>query len=126
MTIPVSPQLVDRLAAQRHGAPVVWVHDGERDHPTIALINRAVEPQLTAYLQAGERRVMILCAVGGHAVDFSDCKEAFVNVNTPEELAQWQRDHDTATRHCRMERHGKNNTAEKLIPALCEHGIRRG
>lgn len=51
--------LVDRLAAQRHGAPVVWVHDGERDHPTIALINRAVEPQLTAYLQAGERRVMI-------------------------------------------------------------------
>ncbi|EBH8182151.1 molybdenum cofactor guanylyltransferase MobA, partial [Salmonella enterica subsp. enterica serovar Typhimurium str. UK-1] len=29
--------------------------------------------------------------VGGHAVDFSDCKEAFVNVNTPEELAQWQK-----------------------------------
>ncbi|EBP6733524.1 molybdenum cofactor guanylyltransferase MobA, partial [Salmonella enterica subsp. enterica serovar Enteritidis] len=25
------------------------------------------------------------------AVDFSDCKEAFVNVNTPEELAQWQK-----------------------------------
>lgn len=23
-----------------------------------------------------------------------------------------------------MERHGKNNTAEKLIPALCAHGIR--
>ncbi|ECV8886205.1 molybdenum cofactor guanylyltransferase MobA, partial [Salmonella enterica subsp. enterica serovar Enteritidis] len=22
---------------------------------------------------------------------FSDCKEAFVNVNTPEELAQWQK-----------------------------------
>lgn len=84
--------LVDRLAAQRHGAPVVWVHDGERDHPTIALINRAVEPQLTAYLQAGERRVMIFMRqVGGHAVDFSDCKEAFVNVNTPEELAQWQK-----------------------------------
>ncbi|EIC0292165.1 molybdenum cofactor guanylyltransferase MobA, partial [Salmonella enterica subsp. enterica serovar Enteritidis] len=62
--------LVDRLAAQRHGAPVVWVHDGERDHPTIALINRAVEPQLTAYLQAGERRVMIFMRqVGGHAVD---------------------------------------------------------
>lgn len=84
--------LVDRLATQRHGAPVVWVHDGERDHPTIALINRAVEPQLTAYLQAGERRVMIFMRqVGGHAVDFSDCKEAFVNVNTPEELAQWQK-----------------------------------
>ncbi|EAW1720234.1 molybdenum cofactor guanylyltransferase MobA [Salmonella enterica subsp. indica] len=84
--------LVGRLAAQRHGAPVVWVHDGERDHPTIALINRSVQPQLTAYLQAGERRVMIFMRhVGGHAVDFSDCKEAFVNVNTPEELAKWQK-----------------------------------
>ncbi|HAE3356948.1 TPA: molybdenum cofactor guanylyltransferase MobA [Salmonella enterica subsp. enterica serovar Brandenburg] len=88
----VPHNLVDRLAAQRHGAPVVWVHDGERDHPTIALINRAVEPQLTDYLQAGERRVMIFMRqVGGHAVDFSDCKEAFVNVNTPEELAKWQK-----------------------------------
>lgn len=27
---------------------------------------------------------------GGHAVDFSDHKDAFVNVNTPEELARWQ------------------------------------
>ncbi|EDV3152444.1 molybdenum cofactor guanylyltransferase MobA, partial [Salmonella enterica subsp. enterica] len=62
------------------------------DHPTIALINRAVEPQLTAYLQAGKRRVMIFMRqVGGHAVDFSDCKEALVNVNTPEELAKWQK-----------------------------------
>ncbi|EDX7838916.1 molybdenum cofactor guanylyltransferase MobA [Salmonella enterica] len=84
--------IVDRLAAQRHSAPVVWVRDGERDHPTIALINRSVQPQLTAYLQAGERRVMIFMRqAGGHAVDFSDCKEAFVNVNTPEELAKWQK-----------------------------------
>ena len=27
---------------------------------------------------------------GGHAGDFSDRKEAFINVNTPEELARWQ------------------------------------
>ncbi len=36
--------LVDRLAAHRHGAPWFGFMMEERDHPTIALINRAVEP----------------------------------------------------------------------------------
>ncbi|HCB3588777.1 molybdenum cofactor guanylyltransferase MobA [Citrobacter koseri] len=83
--------LVARLKAQRNNAPVVWVHDGERDHPTIALVNRSVAPFLQEYLRAGERRVMVFMRqAGGHAVDFSDFKQAFVNVNTPEELARWQ------------------------------------
>lgn len=83
--------LAARLTHQRKDAPVVWVHDGERDHPTIALVNRAIEPLLLEYLQAGERRVMAFMRLaGGHAVDFSDRKEAFINVNTPEELARWQ------------------------------------
>ncbi|MCP6071423.1 molybdenum cofactor guanylyltransferase MobA, partial [Klebsiella pneumoniae] len=52
---------------------------------------RAIEPLLLEYLQAGERRVMAFMRLaGGHAVDFSDHKDAFVNVNTPEELARWQ------------------------------------
>lgn len=83
--------LVARLKAQRSDAAVVWVHDGERDHPTIALVNRSVQPLLQDYLQSGERRVMVFMRLaGGHAVDFSDQKDAFVNVNTPEELARWQ------------------------------------
>ncbi|MBJ9173924.1 molybdenum cofactor guanylyltransferase MobA [Citrobacter koseri] len=83
--------LVARLKAQRNSAPVVWVHDGERDHPTIALVNRSVAPFLQEYLRSGERRVMVFMRqAGGHAVDFSDFKQAFVNVNTPEELARWQ------------------------------------
>ncbi|HAU5609599.1 molybdenum cofactor guanylyltransferase MobA [Citrobacter koseri] len=83
--------LVARLKAQRNNAPVVWVHDGERDHPTIALVNRSVVPFLQEYLRSGERRVMVFMRqAGGHAVDFSDFKQAFVNVNTPEELARWQ------------------------------------
>ncbi len=86
-----SPDLAARLNHQRKDAPVVWVHDGERDHPTIALVNRAIEPLLLEYLQAGERRVMAFMRLaGGHAVDFSDNKDAFINVNTPEELARWQ------------------------------------
>ena len=87
----IPPDLAARLNHQRKDAPVVWVHDGERDHPTIALVNRAIEPLLLEYLQAGERRVMAFMRLaGGHAVDFSDHKDAFVNVNTPEELARWQ------------------------------------
>ncbi len=44
--------LAARLTHQRKDAPVVWVHDGERDHPTIALVNRAIEPLLLEYLQS--------------------------------------------------------------------------
>ena len=89
---PFIPQtLAARLRARCNQAPVVWVHDGERDHPTIALVHRSVQPFLQRYLQSGERRVMVFMRqAGGHAVDFSDCKEAFVNVNTLEELEKWQ------------------------------------
>lgn len=87
----IPDDLVARLQTLREGAPVVWVHDGERDHPTIALIHRSLQPLLQDYLKSGERRVMVFMQLaGGHAVDFSDCKGAFVNVNTPEELARWQ------------------------------------
>ncbi|WP_245397403.1 molybdenum cofactor guanylyltransferase MobA [Citrobacter rodentium] len=87
----IPDDLVIRLRSQRQNSPVVWVHDGERDHPTIALVNRSVQPFLQQYLLSGERRVMVFMRqAGGHAVDFSDCKEAFVNVNTLEELARWQ------------------------------------
>ena len=87
----IPANLVERLKEQRQSAPVVWVHDGERDHPIIALMNRSMQPLLQDYLQSGERRVMVFMRqAGGHPVDFSDYKGAFVNVNTPEELARWQ------------------------------------
>ncbi|MBW9794597.1 hypothetical protein FJD14_23940, partial [Escherichia coli] len=83
--------LASRLNHQRKDAPVVGVHYGERDHPTIALVNRAIEPLLLEYLQAGERRVMAFMRLaGGHAVDFSDRKTAFINVIPPEDLSRWQ------------------------------------
>lgn len=83
--------LAERLIHQREDAPVVWVHDGERDHPTIALVNRKLIPELEAYLAAGERRVMVFMhQSGGHSVDFSDLKSAFINVNTTEDLQMMQ------------------------------------
>jgi molybdopterin-guanine dinucleotide biosynthesis protein A len=83
--------LVERMAMQRGESPVVWVHDGERDHPTIALINKSLVPDLQTYLAAGERRVMVFMRQsGGHSVDFSDLKSAFINVNTTEDLQMMQ------------------------------------
>ena len=41
--------LVERLFLLRGTAPVVWVHDGERDHPAIALMHRSLAPALQAY-----------------------------------------------------------------------------
>ncbi|GJL36297.1 molybdenum cofactor guanylyltransferase [Enterobacter hormaechei] len=87
----IPDDLVERLSAECQNTNPVWVHDGERDHPTIALVNRANTPLLQDYLSRGERRVMLFMReVGGHSVDFSDKKESFVNVNTPEDLAHWQ------------------------------------
>lgn len=89
---PHIPQtLLARLQAHRDGAPVVWVHDGERDHPTLALVQRSLLSAMQDYLVSGERRVMVFMReAGGHAVDCSDIKAAFSNVNTPEDLDQWQ------------------------------------
>ncbi|MEN0580948.1 molybdenum cofactor guanylyltransferase [Phytobacter palmae] len=87
----IPDDLVERLSAECQDVNAVWVHDGERDHPTIALVNRANVPLLQDYLSRGERRVMMFMReAGGHSVDFSDRKESFVNVNTPEDLARWQ------------------------------------
>ncbi len=51
--------LVERFIQQRGDAPVVWAHDGERDHPAVALVHRQIIPELEAYLAHGERRVMV-------------------------------------------------------------------
>ena len=84
--------LAERLVKNREMAPVVWAHDGDRDHPTIALMHRQLMPKLQDYLAAGERRVMVFMRLaGGHSVDFSDMKQAFININTLEEIQAVQR-----------------------------------
>lgn len=83
----IPDNLVARLAAERQQAAVVWVHDGDRDHPAIALAHRNLAPHIADYLARGERRVMVFMRqAGGHSVDFSDMISAFRNINTPEDL----------------------------------------
>jgi len=84
--------LAERFVKHRETSAVVWAHDGERDHPTIALMHRQLMPELKNYLAAGERRVMVFMRqAGGHSVDFSDMKQAFININTLEQIDTMQR-----------------------------------
>lgn len=89
---PFIPQtLCERFWYSKGDAPAVWAHDGDHDHPTVALLNRRLQPALENYLAAGERRVMVfLRQTGGHHVDFSDVRSAFTNVNTLEVLQNMQ------------------------------------
>jgi len=87
----IPTNLYQRLMEQRHQAPVVWVHDGERDHPAVALVHRSLAAKIEEYLARGDRRVMLFMReVNGHSVDFSDMKSAFRNMNTPDDLQQNQ------------------------------------
>lgn len=69
----------------------VWVNDGGRDHPGIALIHHSVKVALRAYLSAGERRVMqFLLSIGGRAIVFDNARTYFLNINTLSDLSHWQ------------------------------------
>ena len=74
-------------AIEAKQADVCVAHDGERMHPVFALINRNRAESLAKYLTSGERAVHRWCRQQELAIaDFSDQPEAFINVNTPEEL----------------------------------------
>ncbi|MFB0711128.1 molybdenum cofactor guanylyltransferase MobA [Buttiauxella noackiae] len=86
-----TPNIPDDLAyklwMQKGESYAGWVKDGERDHPTIALMHRKLVTDLEQYLAAGERRVMLfLREVGGKPILFANQMQNFINVNTPEDL----------------------------------------
>lgn len=81
--------LVTQLWHDKDIAPVVWARCAERDHPTLALIHVSLADELAAFLAAGERKVMLfLKQAGGHAVTFNDQPDAFININSPEDLTR--------------------------------------
>jgi molybdenum cofactor guanylyltransferase len=84
------PDLGPRLyrAMQAEDAEGAVAHDGERMQPVFALLSCSLGPSLRVYLEAGERKIDRWYAEHRLALaDFSDAKEAFVNINTPEERA---------------------------------------
>lgn len=86
--------LAQRLiaAAQTAGAPLAYAVAGGQRHPACMALRASLLPALREYLAAGERKVGLWQSrVGGVGAPFDDAPGAFMNLNTPEELAAAER-----------------------------------
>ncbi|MBC7003677.1 molybdenum cofactor guanylyltransferase MobA [Photobacterium sp. BZF1] len=83
--------LVDRMSqACDNNTDIAVAHDGEHIQPVVTLVNRRILPKLEQFLENGDRKIILLYRQCNMiTVDFSDRPNAFVNLNTPEELEQF-------------------------------------
>ncbi|HYN53838.1 MAG TPA: molybdenum cofactor guanylyltransferase MobA [Methylotenera sp.] len=95
LTVPCDSPLLPNDLAERllsglihNGADIaVATSDGDV-HPVFCLCKKSVLPSLTVYLQEGNRKVSAWQkSLNYIEVDFSDNAEAFINLNTFEDLA---------------------------------------
>jgi molybdenum cofactor guanylyltransferase len=85
----IPTDLVQRMMTtlRRENAELCTAHDGAQLQPIYALIPHTLGVDLGAYLMSGGRKVGDWLRCHRLAVtDFSDQAEAFVNINTPEDL----------------------------------------
>lgn len=89
--VPAFPDdLSETLSDGLSGQEAAYARDTEREHPTLCLLKRSLIPALTAYLDNGDRKLMIfLHKIGAKSVFFGD-PTAFSNLNTPEDVALWK------------------------------------
>ncbi len=69
---------------------ILVAHDGEAIQPVVTMIKKTVFTRLDNFLQNGDRKIVLLydqCHT--QYVDFSDEHDAFINLNTPEELEKY-------------------------------------
>ena len=79
-------RLLGGLAASL--ADIAVASSEENTHPVFCLMRKSVLPSLQAYIESGERRVSAWQKSQKYIeVDFSDCIEAFTNLNTFDDLA---------------------------------------
>ncbi|HGY5236230.1 TPA: molybdenum cofactor guanylyltransferase MobA [Aeromonas salmonicida subsp. pectinolytica] len=70
---------------------LVVAHDGDWLQPVVALLHRSLLPSLTHALAEGERKIDIWFARHRMAVvSFADQPDAFINLNSPAELAAYE------------------------------------
>jgi molybdopterin-guanine dinucleotide biosynthesis protein A len=79
-------------AAESANAPMAYAMAGGQRHSACMALRTSLLPGLLAYLRAGDRKVGLWQAKTG-AVEacFDDAPDAFMNVNTPDELARAER-----------------------------------
>ncbi|MGH8127270.1 MAG: molybdenum cofactor guanylyltransferase MobA [Gammaproteobacteria bacterium] len=98
LVLPCDGPFVPAWLAQRLWAAVAGrndaiaaAHDGERLHPTFALLPVSVLDDLDAYLAEGGRKIdKFYYRHAFVAVDFSDYPQAFLNINTPEDVEKFE------------------------------------
>jgi molybdopterin-guanine dinucleotide biosynthesis protein A len=74
-------------ALLEHDADIAVASSDDDSHPVFCLCKKSVLPSLTTYLEQGERRVSTWQKSQKYIeVNFSDCNEAFTNLNTLEDL----------------------------------------
>ncbi|MDE1252138.1 molybdenum cofactor guanylyltransferase MobA [Vibrio aestuarianus] len=90
-----SPLINDDLVARfcnavQETSDILVAHDGDYQQPVFTLFHKRVLPRLSAFLQRGDRKIILLYnECNTHYVDFSDSPNCFLNLNTPQELAQF-------------------------------------
>jgi molybdenum cofactor guanylyltransferase len=98
VTVPCdSPFLPADLVARLHatldgkGAQLAVARTGDQPHPVFCLMRAGVAPSLRAFLASGQRKIdRWYASLAVAEVDFGDEEQAFRNINTPEELAQYE------------------------------------
>ncbi len=99
MTVPCdSPFLPGDLASRlvaaltKGGAELAVAKTFDQPHPVFVLVERSVLPGLTRFLESGGRKIDAWYArLRAVEVSFDDEAEAFANINTPKELALFER-----------------------------------
>ena len=83
----IASDLAQRLSQDIGDNKIVIAHDGERLQPTFALIHKSLQDSLKEFLYKGERKTRVWMQQQPYAiVDFSDQANAFININTEDEL----------------------------------------
>ncbi|MGF1705886.1 molybdenum cofactor guanylyltransferase MobA [Enterovibrio baiacu] len=71
-------------------AEIVVAHDGESVQPVVTMMKRSIFERLNTFLANGDRKIVLLYDLCNTAfVDFSAEHDAFINLNTPDELARY-------------------------------------
>ncbi|MEZ8142191.1 molybdenum cofactor guanylyltransferase MobA [Enterovibrio norvegicus FF-33] len=83
--------LIEKLVkAIEADTEIVVAHDGESVQPVVTMMKRDVFERLDRFLANGDRKIVMLydlCTT--RYVDFSDEHDAFINLNTPDELEKF-------------------------------------
>ena len=90
-----SPTLPSNLVsllcdAVKEDTDIVVAHDGEYMQPVVTLMHKRIIPKIDAFLARGDRKIILLYKECNTVfADFSNYPNAFINLNSPQELEQF-------------------------------------